>query len=403
MSSSLITGTLADTCTDVVHQLATTLIAEPPRDPMSNALFLAYYAEFSQEPKIEILLENAIRRAITSLADGSSPTLLLTGSIGAAWSIAHLVDDPDYVDELLVTFDRSLVDSLRHQHPLREDAGIIAGMSGVIVYALERATNGNQAIASQLAQLAVAGISRLATTDNSGTRWITKATELPAEMKTSFPHGLTYCGPGHGAAGVIAALASVKSLGLNNVDELILGAEAWLSFLEATASPPWTAVGTIAEVPGERRLASRLSWCEGSLTSAIMRMQGALSLNAAVEPYLAAILASAAISPTERPSLNAELCHGALSHAYFFHRCWLDYPIAELAGACLAWVEDALSLRSMDANFLRFKTNRTRPDGTFLQGEAGIVLALIALIKGEAPGWERLLGILTPLRRTLTA
>lgn len=380
-----------------VDEVAKALEHATVKDAPSEALFWAYYAAVNEDPKIETFSAQALQRVMSELSQTFHPPWLFQGSLWRAWVIAHTVDDEAAELSLLASFDRKLLQFLAPARLTLTDTGVISGLSGILIYALERHRGGATGVSRSICELAFARIAQLAVETDEGVHWPT--TDTP-ERLAEMPNGFTFCGPGHGVAGIIGVLSAVHRQKLADCDFLIRRGEQWLANQRTSAMPLWRDVHVVS--PGiAPELSKWLSWCSGSLSTAIMRWQARNTLGLPVAEALAQIRACAMVEPADFPTNNAALCHGALGNAHLFHRCW-DATGEELfRTAANRWLMEAFALRSYDPGRPGFITTF---DGEplphdFLWGNAGIGLALMSLLGNEAPGWDRLLGLSVELAR----
>jgi hypothetical protein len=113
------------------------------------------------------------------------------------------------------------------------------------------------------------------------------------------------------------------------------------------------------------------------------------------EAALACIDRPLATTGVEDPGL----CHGALGLAHLFHRFYRASGEPRFAAAARAWLGHGLDLRRPGGvgGFEALiegehgEPPRWRPSADFLGGAAGVGLALLAAIRSDEPGWDRLL------------
>ncbi|HEX2223156.1 MAG TPA: lanthionine synthetase LanC family protein, partial [Thermoanaerobaculia bacterium] len=156
---------------------------------------------------------------------------------------------------------------------------------------------------------------------------------------------------------------------------------------------------------------SRLAWCYGDPGLAVTLLVAARGAGvpewekAAVDTAV-----SAAARPYELSRIrDAGLCHGSAGIAHLFNRLYQATGEPRLAEAARFWFDWTLEFRQPGNGVAGFRSWNTDTDGGqmwrgdagFLEGAAGVGLALLAATSPIEPEWDRLLlagGRLSPLR-----
>jgi lantibiotic modifying enzyme len=337
------------------------------------ALFFSYLAQCTGD-------EDAARTAVRfveAAIDGSdgADAGLFEGRTGVAWVVAHLDgrlldlgnEDPN------VSMDAAVLTLL--DDPQLERHDLVSGLAGLGVFALERLPRPPARLALERV---VTHLGRLAEVDGHGVRWFTPPYLLPPEPRRLAPAGHWDLGMAHGAAGVVALLAHARAaIPLPAPeDDLLDGAVTWLldqrlPVGSASRYGAWLATGQ-APVP------ARTAWCYGDpgVAAALLaagRRQEALE-----------VARAAARRPTEQTGVvDGGLCHGAGGLLHVFNRLRQATGDGVLADAARHWFEAALVLP-------------TREPG-FLEGAAGLGLALLAAATDVEPAWDRILLLSGPV------
>ena len=110
---------------------------------------------------------------------------------------------------------------------------------------------------------------------------------------------------------------------------------------------------------------------------------------------------SAAARPWEGAAIqDAGLCHGAAGLAHLFNRMFHTTGETRLAEAARFWLGHALEFQQPGQGIAGFRSWGTvggpnelgwRDDPSFLEGAAGIGLALLGAISSVEPAWDRVL------------
>jgi lantibiotic modifying enzyme len=292
---------------------------------------------------------------------------LMFGTLGVSWVLHELRDwlggaDPcAAVDRLLVAHLHEPNASISHD--------LANGLAGMAVYA--RARGLDDAIAAIRARLAGA-----AERTPAGATWKTRPEHMRPSARRDHPAGYYSLGVLHGVAGVIAVLARAG-------DDLADDALAWLLAQRAGD-------GRLPRIVGEAPVADRAYWCSGEIGIA-----GAFAATASAR------LAPAATMLAERarcePGNDAGLCHGVAGLAHVLNR------LAQRTGSARyrALALDAIARTQARLDRRRRMMSVTAPGGPaweswrarpfFLDGAAGVALALAAAATGVEPTWDRVL------------
>jgi hypothetical protein len=415
-------------------------VAEPRHPSVAggisgHALFFAYRAQAERSspgdgPAAADLLEEATGALATlpMLPD------LYGGFSGVAWTAEHLynprfadsadteaggdpgdtANDGDTEDDPLVEIDAALLQYLQRT-PWTADYDLIRGLAGFGVYALERLER--QPRASALACLA-AVVDRLAETaepwPQGGVTWHTSEELLPDWQRKIYPKGYYNIGAAHGVPGAIAVLGGVAAaagrLGeagdpaarelARRARTLLDGAVEWL-LQQRLPDGEESCFGTTfsPDTPAQK---SRLAWCYGDPGIAATLLVAA---RACREPAWEKVAVDLALKSAARPfsgSLvrDAGLCHGSAGLGHLFNRLYQQTGDPRLAEAGRAWIQHALDFRLPGEGLAGYRafwveedgvTQSWRSDAGFLEGVAGIGLALLGSVSAFEPSWDRLL------------
>ncbi|HEV2846873.1 MAG TPA: lanthionine synthetase LanC family protein, partial [Thermoanaerobaculia bacterium] len=110
----------------------------------------------------------------------------------------------------------------------------------------------------------------------------------------------------------------------------------------------------------------------------------------------------AAACPESRAGINdAGLCHGAAGLGHLFNRMYHTTGEERFAEAARFWFARALGYREDGQGIAGFRSWGTTPEGGmdwrtepgFLEGAAGIGLALLGAVSEVEPAWDRILAV----------
>ena len=288
---------------------------------------------------------------------------------GVAWALAHLDgrlldlgdDDPNHAMDaaLLALLDSSPV----------EDHDLVSGLVGLGVYSCERLPRPS---ARAALERIVTQLGLLAEEDGAGVRWFTAPHRLAPDPRRLSPAGHWDLGMAHGAAGVVAFLAHARAAGAGGpaVDDLLERAAGWLTGQRLPPESPSRYAPWIA--PGQSPRPARTAWCYGA-PGVAAALLAAGRRDDAVE-----VARAAAGRPVDDCGVvDAGLCHGAAGLLHVFNRLHQATGDGLLADAARGWFEPALVLPV--------------PEDGFLEGRAGVGLALLAACTDIEPAWDRIL------------
>jgi hypothetical protein len=390
---------------EIAAELADRSMSVSAGEAANLGLFFGYLAEAFQRDGQEegyaehafTYLNEAIRRAPAEIRQ----PFLCGGYAGLGWVIANLAGkllEPaesancEAIDEAIIEFLRSPAEPLRYE--------LLYGLAGLGVYALERLPH---PAAIEILQLAIARLSALAEHGRESVAWFTSPDFLPESQRLRCPNGYYNLGLAHGVPGVLPMLARACAVEQTRAQawELLHGAGQWLRGrqlrdTDGASFPHWLAP-EIEPRPG------RLAWCYGSLGAATAWLDAARRTGQSVwEDEALAMLRRASRTAVEDSGVrDAGLCHGAAGNAHIFNRLYQTTGEEIFEQAALRWYEHALSLRRPGtglAGYLMWAPSEScdeawesSPD--FLDGAAGIGLALLAACSNYEPQWDRLLAV----------
>ena len=328
--------------------------------------------------------------AMDRLASEPLTPLLFGGVAGIAWVSQHLAEilhvggvDDDFVDAFAEQ-------ALRHSLPW----DFVTGLAGLGSFALDRprgmATDGFiRALLDRLEQLAER-------TNDGGLRWHTPPEQLSPAMRAEHPNGCYDLGMAHGAAGVVAVLARVVRLAIDEprASQLLERAVTWLTAQRAAGGG-----SLFRSIAGDERPA-RSAWCYGDPGIAVALLHAARVTQRQDWLHLAVETArhAARRPPDDTGVCDASICHGAAGLAHIFHRLYHETSDSELATAARDWLERTLALRRPGVAVGGYPRWRPRDrafvaDARLLTGATGIALVLLAAATPHAPLWDRMIAL----------
>ena len=355
--------------------------------------------------------------AMDAVENGNPDAGLYDGVAGVAyamhevWGSAHAAGQTEEVDTLLL-------DLLTGPRPCRGNFDLIGGICGIGVYGLKSLTS---EIGQRLGHGAVAALDATAEQSDAGVTWRTPPHRIFRERER-YPQGRYDLGVAHGAAGVVAFLSAACAAGLGGQQarRLLQGSVRWLLHeqLDGDAESSFPMVrGPDAAQPGEP---ARSAWCYGDPSAAVALLAAARVLaDADVERTALQIARRSAARPPERTGVvDAGLCHGSAGLAHIYNRLFQATGEEPFADAARRWVAITLSMRTHPSAgavlFPAWSPGLPGPGGTpskgswgsscgFIEGSAGVALALLAALEPVRPTWDHALLLDIPAAAPLQA
>jgi lantibiotic biosynthesis protein len=344
-----------------------------------------------QRARADACLDDAIEVLSTAPLGAS----LYAGFAGIAWAtqlVGDLLHRED--DDRNEAIDDALCELLERIDPDRASYDLIHGLTGLGVYALERAPRpAAELCVSQI----VHHLARRAREDDHGTYWWTGPSLLLGPNRRQYPDGGVDLGVAHGIAGVLPFLAGAAAMGTPSADALLDGAVRWLSAhaLDTGAGP--TIPYFIADRSEPRP--ARSAWCYGDPGVAAAMLVAAREAERQEWIEFATRLAiSAAQRPAEASGVvEAGFCHGSAGLAHLFNRLHQLTGEPRLKAAALFWLERTLEWceRAEDEDAPGAGATDGAPwngEG-LLEGAAGVALVLLAAGTAVEPVWDRMFAV----------
>jgi lantibiotic modifying enzyme len=415
----LLEGPLADQAAQTVREIADALPAfDSGEDNRSaslaagqagQALFYTYLALHTAETAAADRAADLLDRAAETLASTPMAPTFYGGFPGVAWTMEHLRgrlfendDDGDEADDPLQEIDQALLGPLSRS-PWPGEYDLIGGLAGLGVYALERLPHPT---AKALLEQVVDRLAELAETLDDGTAWFTPPERLPEWQREIHTRGIYNLGLAHGLPGVVAVLAGAVGAGVaaGRARPLLDSSVRWL--LARRYEPGLASCFGSTYTPWDGPAPSRLAWCYGDPGIAAALLAAA---RAAGEPEwerqaLDVALLAAARDESTALIRDAGLCHGAAGLGHLFNRMFQTTGEERLAEAARFWFGRALAMRTAGEGVAGFQAWQVHPDREspwrsdpgFLEGAAGIGLALLGALSDVEPAWDRVLLVSLP-------
>jgi lantibiotic biosynthesis protein len=409
----VLSGADAVTALDVVEGIADDLVTYEMAHPTGLddaaslasgragiALFHLYRYRATGDTQARAEATEMLEAAIEDAAAVPGGHGLSGGLAGVGFAIAHgarrLGADPD---DLLARIDGTLLELLESS-PWRGPVDLVDGLVGIGVYGLERLPS---AAGARLVAATTARLEERAEHREDGVTWSTPPLLLPEPWPRVAPFGRYDLGVAHGVPGVVAFLARACHAGIDiHARALLEGATTWLRsqslagvWSHGAAFPAWAAPGVEPAGP------ARTAWCYGDpgVASALALAARGLGRQDWLDEALVLARCVAQRPLVETGVLDAGLCHGAGGLGVLFARLGQATGDPELRQTARSWFRHALDVARPGSGFggysaWRFTheaTGRWEDEPGFLEGAAGVGLALLAAATPIEPAWDRLL------------
>jgi lantibiotic modifying enzyme len=414
----LLTGPLADRASRAIREIAEALPGASSRDgaPQASlasglagqALFYAYLALATSDEAAADRAAECLEKAADELANTPLPPHLYAGFPGVAWTMEHLQDllfetpEGEEAEDPILEIDQALLAPLARS-PWVGEYDLIGGLAGLGVYALERLPRPS---ARTLLERVVDRLAELSEEMEEGSAWFTPPERLPEWQREIHTRGNYNLGVAHGLPGVVPVLAGACAAGVA-VERARPLLESSVSFLLARRLPPGSQscfAGTYA--PWEDPTPTRLAWCYGDPGIAAALLAAARAVGNAEWERQALDIALAAAARDESTShvRDAGLCHGAAGVGHLFNRLFQATGEERLAAAARFWFERTFTFQAPGEPVAGFRAWEVgvlgqpgwRPDAGFLEGAAGVGLALLGAVSSVEPAWDRVLLVSLP-------
>lgn len=414
----LLTGPLADRANHTLREIAEALPdaasrAGSPQASLASglagqALFYAYLALSTADEAAAERAAEFLERAADELANTPLPPHLYAGFPGVAWTMEHLQDvlfetpEGEEAEDPILEIDEALLGPLSRS-PWIGEYDLIGGLAGLGVYALERLPRPS---ARTLLERIVERLAELSEEMAEGSAWFSPPERLPEWQREIHTRGNYNLGVAHGLPGVVPVLAGACAAGVA-VERARPLLESSVSFLLARRLPPGSQscfAGTYA--PWEESSPTRLAWCYGDPGIAAALLVAARAVGNAEWERQAIDIALVAAARDESTAFvrDAGLCHGAAGVGHLFNRMYQATGEERLAEAARLWFERTFAFQAPGEPVAGFRAWEMgiegspgwRPDAGFLEGAAGVGLALLGAVSGVEPAWDRVLLVSLP-------
>lgn len=429
----ILTGSEAEETLDILHDIANVLKTPPPAwipDETHNpepfrvakgaslafgsagiALFYSYLSQLEEaNPEFKSMGDLFLNKACDALETVDLPEGLFQGFTGIAWAVEHIqkmiytgeqldpkIDPNEEIDRMLRDF---------YKEPEKYD--LWSGCVGLGVYALERYPRPS---AKALLEFLIEFLALWGGAVENGIGWFTPPDIMRFQTRIAYPDGFYDLGVAHGMAGVVSFFASAYRLGLSESTIGYYLPQAVDLLLPSRRSQPGlhkTFPHYLTPIDHRPITANTVGWCHGNLGIAAAILSAAQCTGETLWKGEAVDAAKASIQFLQDPSqhitfTDPTICHGAAGIAHIYNRFFQATGDEQFREEAVKWFKHLRGLRQADTGIAGYSRLGKNDDGEmvvhydpgFIQGAAGIGLALTSALSSQPPDWDRIL-LLSP-------
>jgi len=348
------------------------------------ALFLAYYAKFTDEQKYLDRAVEAIQFSMESFIQEAPVFTLAGGWAGMGWTLAHFQQEG--------FMDVDINELFEDIHPFMEktvrkniDAGIydfLHGGIGIGHYYLENKTAPNR---DEILQYIAQKLQELSYQNNE----FQPLQEQVFHERPAFTYNL---GIAHGIPGILAFLALLQQHGFYTAKTTIClkAGAAWM--LQQKLEKKETSVFPKKMIAGKPQgMPSFLGWCYGdlSVSSALYQVGNLLSDTYIVDQSLVVAQLGAFRSKGLSGVDNPYFCHGSAGVAYIFKQFADKTDSFFYKKAADFWLQETIEYFDTEEYVDFFDRELENLERSLLAGVAGIGMVLMAFLKEDKGEWKR--------------
>ena len=385
-----------------ISEIAEVLIKIPIKDIESIslmsgktgiALFLYYYGRLVNE---EIYFDHAtelISDVFEQINDGRTYFSFAGGLSGIAWAVNHLsqkgfvdIDEKDPFEEIDEFLSSMMMLEIR-----KGNFDYLHGAIGVGLYFLSVLNDRRKSYLRKL----IDELDLISYKDeNGGICWI-------SSMIHDNDRKACNLGLSHGLASIIRFLGKAYKNGISE-DRSLLLLNGAVEFLLNSRQDPYACLSFFPNwvLDDHTPQSSRLAWCYGDLgiAASLYSAAGDVASNEWTETAIRILKHSASRSDIQNNGIkDAGLCHGTAGVAHIFNRLYNNTHVIEFQKAAEYWFEESLKMAKFFDGLAGYQcyisdtnTNYINQAG-FLEGIAGIGLALLGAVSCTEPDWDHAL------------
>ena len=370
------------------------------------ALFYAYLSRVSGASSVFAdEADRFLSEACDVLELAPLPVGLYRGIGGIAWVVQHLqgflYNDESYNPE---TDPNNAIDRILFDSPMiQEKFDLWEGCVGLGVYGLERL---HHPTAEKNLELLLRRLDSLSSQCEGGVTWFTPPGAQGRGEGNVYSRGYYDLGVAHGIAGVISFLSRVHARHIlpDLTGRLLEGAVSWLLARQWDHDDGSMFPQFLLPPDNKPLTTSTYGFCHGDLGVAAALVSAAACMGNSSWKGKAMEAAHSSVRYLEKAEMlsnfsNPHLCHGAAGLGHLFNRIYQATAEETFRDEACKWFRRTLELRRPGTGIAGFSKNGLNEDGEmselydpgFIQGAAGIGLALLSAITDMEPKWDRVM------------
>jgi lantibiotic modifying enzyme len=355
-------------------------------------LFWAYYSEYSVTVNLENTLGQLIFEIFQKIKHGGLTPTYASGISGIGWTIEHLRQNGFVeidTDIVIGSFDEFLYPKML-QFMSSGNYDYLHGALGIGLYYLNRLSNPKTKL--YIVEL-INELEKHAEHFSENIAWESRL--FDERNETVYNLSMS-----HGIASIVSVLSQFYQANIEceRVRNLVNGAVNFLlgnknnSRLSKYTFPAYISKNLSSKVGW-----GRLAWCYNDLGIAMALLKaGQVFKNEVWKQEAINTLINTTIIKDfiEAKIMDAGLCHGTAGIAHIYNRAYIYTGLEIFKDSAKYWYEQTLKLASFDDGLAGYKTYRTPEYGGmcndygFLEGIAGIGLAIISAVSDIEPAWD---------------
>ncbi len=357
------------------------------------ALFFFYYSQYANDEKLYDNACELIENAFDKIMKGNTYETFAGGLAGLGWLLEHLSQN----DILDVETNETIgeIDEYLYEYMLREinqgNYDYLHSAGGIALYFLSRESNPKSKV---YLNEYVEVLQKHSIVDNHGIKWISEIRGKDNEKAKVYNLSLS-----HGMASIVAILSKICKRGINKekTEGLLKGAISYILGNQFDIKVSNSYFPNSITLDGDKGVSSRLAWCYGDLGISVALWNASKVLeDKELENKSLEILLHASNRRDLQKNyvIDAGLCHGTAGIAHIFNRMYRNTNMKEFKDASDYWLNETLKMARFDDGLAGYKAYRTEEYGGwineygFLEGVAGIGLAILSAISDIEPKWD---------------
>lgn len=342
-------------------------------------LFLAYYHQYSSDPKALSLLQSLY--SSISWSDFESNIRYSDGLSGFFWVCVHIEKHFQLRLEVLDELNEFVSQIENRKAELANEASMDF-LHGLLGLQLLFQDCGEEGLSKSIDQL----VFREAKSSPNGTYWLESLGSEKDCINTSMAHGL--------AANINYLSSRIASYQGFKRDKIVQLIRSTVDFIKSIELSDEDSLFPSFIIEGEDSKSSRLAWCYGDLSIACALLYASSILNDnSIRTYAIQVAAKTVDRKSRKDSGVADLgfCHGSSGLIQMYSYFYRGTSLQIFSNASLFW--KAFTEREFEKETNIYRAYRGPEEGWqesygLLDGIAGVGLALISSTSSHLSSWE---------------